>query len=118
MFGIIPRPLHTVLDYLWSMALFLAPELVGFADDEAASTVCKARAGGATAMSLLTRYELGLIKVIPFNVHLLLDLLSGLMGLAAPWLFGYAKNEKARNTAIAFSLLELGAVARSKRDGQ
>ena len=118
MCGLIPRPLHAVLDYLWSMALFLAPELVGFADDEAASTVCKARAGGATAMSLLTRYELGLIKVIPFNVHLLSDLLSGLMGLAAPWLFGYAKNEKARNTAIAFSLLELGAVALSKRDGQ
>lgn len=117
MLGIIPRPLHAVLDYLWSMALFLAPELVGFADD-AASTVCKARAGGTTAMSLLTRYELGLIKVIPFNVHLLLDLLGGLMGLAAPWLFGYAKNAKARNTALAFSLLELGVVALTKRDGQ
>jgi hypothetical protein len=118
MLGIIPRPLHAVLDYLWSIALFCAPELVGFADDDAASTVCKARAGGATAMSLLTRYELGLIKVIPFNVHLLLDLLSGLMGQAAPWLFGYARTEKARNTSIAFSLLELGAVALSKRDGQ
>jgi len=118
MFGIIPRPLHAVLDYLWSMALFSAPELVGFADDDAARTVCKARAGGTTAMSLLTRYELGLIKVIPFNVHLLLDLLGGLMGLAAPWLFGYAKNEKARNTALTFSLLELSVVALTRREGQ
>jgi hypothetical protein len=55
MFGLIPRSLHAVLDYLWSVALFCAPELAGFADDAAnTDTVCKARAGGATAISLLT----------------------------------------------------------------
>src|SRR5215210_4427845 len=116
MIGLIPRPLHAILDYLWGIAFFMAPNTLGFANDEAATAFSKARGGGMVATSLLTRYELGLIKVIPFNMHLLLDLMGALFGLAAPWLLKFDKNEKARNAAIAFSLFELGAVLFSKRD--
>ena len=114
--GIIPRPIHAVLDYLWSAALFFAPTLVGFADEQGATTYCKAVAGATVGASVCTRYELGVIKVMPFNLHLLFDLLGAVLGLAAPWLFGFAKNEKARATVLAFSLLELGVVLLSKRD--
>jgi hypothetical protein len=64
----------------------------------------------------MTRYELGLIRIIPFNVHLLIDLLGALFGFAAPWLLGFHKNEKARNASLGFSAFELLAVLLSKRD--
>lgn len=40
--------------------------------------------------SLLTDYELGVVKVIPMPVHLALDGISGLFLAASPWLFGFA----------------------------
>jgi hypothetical protein len=49
-------------------------------------------------------------------MHLLLDLVGALFGLASPWVLGFEKNEAARKAAIGFSLFELGAVLLSKRD--
>jgi hypothetical protein len=118
MLGLIPRPLHAVLDYLWGVAFYLAPDLLGFSGDTGGNLFSKFRGGSMVATSLMTRYELGLIRVIPFNVHLTLDFLGALFGLAGPWMFGFAKNDKARGAAIAFSLIELGAVILSRRDKQ
>ena len=116
MIGLIPRPLHAVLDYLWGIAHYLAPEMLGYSDNLAGTAYSQARGTGMVATSLMTRYELGVLRIIPFNMHLALDLLGALLGLASPWLFGFDKNEKARNAAIGFSLFELGAVFFSKRD--
>lgn len=66
--------------------------------------------------SLFTRYELGLVKLMPFNLHPLFHLLGALFGLATAWLFKFDKNEKARQAALAFSFFKLGAVIFSKRD--
>lgn len=41
-------------------------------------------------MSLMTRYELSIAKVIPLPVHLGVDVASGLLLAASPWLFGFA----------------------------
>jgi hypothetical protein len=109
--------LHAILDYLWGVAVFFAPEALGFSKDSAANTYCKARGGSMVLTSLMTRYELGLIKVIPYNVHLLLDLVSALtMGFLGPKMLGFDKNEKANQAVIAFSAIELGTVLLSKRD--
>ena len=116
MLGLIPRPLHAVLDYLWGVAHLFAPEIFGFEDDDAAVAWSRFRGGGMIAASLHTHYELGLIRVIPFNMHLLLDVLGALSGLASPWLLGFDKNERARQASIGFSLFELGAVLLSKPD--
>ena len=118
MLGLIPRPLHALLDYLWGVAFYLAPDLLDFSGDTGGNIYAKVRGGSMVATSLFTRYELGLIRLIPFNVHLLLDLLGALFGLAGPWVFGFARNDKARSAAVAFSLFELGAVILSKRDKQ
>jgi len=37
--------------------------------------------------SLLTRYELGVVKLIPFRTHLWLDVISGIFLAFAPWAF-------------------------------
>jgi len=116
MLGLIPRPVHGVMDYLWSGALFAAPQLFGFSDDERAVLFCRAKAGTAAVMSLLTRYELGLIKVLPFNIHLAGDALNAVVGLAGPSLMGFDKHNRAHNTVLGFVLFEIGAVLLSKPD--
>ncbi|HVF99279.1 MAG TPA: hypothetical protein VND68_05540 [Chloroflexia bacterium] len=117
MIPLIPRPVHAVMDYLWGIALMFAPEALGFKKDGAANAYCKARGGSMVLTSLMTRYELGLIKLIPFNMHLLIDFVSALsLGFLGPKLFGFEKNKEATQVTMLFSAIELGAVLLSKRD--
>jgi hypothetical protein len=116
MLGIVPRPLHAVLDYLYAGAAFAAPKLGGFEDEPKAALVCKAHGAATLGASLLTDYELGAVRKIPFKVHLMLDLGGAIFGLATPWLFGFAENKRARNVVLGLALFELAAVAMSKRD--
>lgn len=118
MLRIIPRPVHAATDYLYAAALAAAPSLVGFEEDEQAVLAARALAGTTVLASACTRYELGLLRLIPFNVHLMLDLLAALPTLAMPWVLGFSDNAKARNTFLAFGVFEIGAVLLSKRDGE
>jgi len=117
MFRFIPRPLHAATDYLFAAALAASPSLVGFEEDKEAVVAARALAGTTVGASAFTRYELGLIRLIPFNMHLLLDLLAAFPTIAAPWVLGFSDNPKARNTFVAFGVFEIIAVLLSKRDG-
>ncbi|HEX8464221.1 MAG TPA: hypothetical protein VF627_06335 [Abditibacterium sp.] len=54
--------------------------------------------------------------VMPFKMHLVLDTLGGLTGLAAPWVFGFSKNAKARKTFLAMGVFGLVAGLLSEPD--
>jgi hypothetical protein len=110
MLNIIPRPIHAALDYVYALKAFAAPKVLGFEDDKTASTVCYGVGIGALLSALTTRHEGGVVKTIPFNTHLKLDLAAAGFSLAAPWLFGFANNGKARNAVVALALLQ-GVVA-------
>jgi hypothetical protein len=82
--------IHGVLDYMMSIVLMGSPWLLGFA-----------RAGGETwipvilgvimlVYSLFTDYEYGALKILPVKAHLFIDLLSGALLAASPWIFGFA----------------------------
>lgn len=88
---VIPTQVHAVLDYLTGGALVAAPRLLGLTGTTAGKVLDLA-GGIATAQSLLTDYELGLIKAIPMRSHLALDAASGAIVAASPWLFGFAGN--------------------------
>lgn len=104
----IPRQLHAVLDYSYAALFSAAPELVGFTNEEVAVRLSRVVSGGVLTTSLLTRYELGLIRVLPFKAHLAADVAVGLLTLGAPFLFGFSGNKKARNFFVglgAFSIM-------------
>lgn len=112
----ISRELHGLIaDYPYIVAVATAPEAVGFADESpTATTLCRAMAGGVLATSLMTRAEWGLMRVIPFKTHVALDYGVSLFAMAAPWLFGFSKNEKARNTFVAAGAVGLLASAMTR----
>lgn len=55
-----------------------------------------------------------MVKIIPFKAHLTVDAVAAITALSAPWLFGFAKNAKARNTflAIGATLLTTGLLTK------
>lgn len=89
--GVIPTQVHGVLDYVTGGTLLAAPRLLGLAGTTAGKVLSLAGTV-ATAQSLMTDYELGLVRVIPMRAHLALDAASGATVAASPWIFGFARN--------------------------
>ncbi|WP_207538996.1 SPW repeat domain-containing protein [Sabulicella rubraurantiaca] len=81
---------HGVLDYLTGLLLIVVPYLLGFADGTAAQYVPQALGVLLLGSSIMTDYELGLMRMIPMPVHLTMDIAMGVLLAASPWLFGFA----------------------------
>jgi hypothetical protein len=98
-----PR-VHGVLDYASAALFLLAPTLFGF---DGAPAVLSRSLGVAYALfSLATAYPLGVVRTIPFPAHVALDVVLGVLLLAAPWLLGFSADDTARNFYLA-----IGAVS-------
>ena len=81
---------HGVIDYVVGILLIVAPYVLGFDDGSAAQWVPMILGASAIVYSLLTAYELSVARLIPMPVHLGLDMSSGVLLAASPWLFGFA----------------------------
>ncbi|KAA5543932.1 SPW repeat domain-containing protein [Adhaeribacter rhizoryzae] len=104
----INRFVHGIIDYKYAALVSAAPELAGFKDEEkTATTLCRVMGSGALMYSVFTRYELGLFRVMPFKTHLMIDFAANALAVTAPWLFGFYRNERARNVFLGAGLLGL-----------
>jgi hypothetical protein len=80
---------HALLDYLFGVFLFLSPWAFGFEENNLPKAIAIGMGIGITLFSLFTKYEGGLLPVIPLGVHLFFDVVSGLFLVTAPWLTGF-----------------------------
>ena len=87
---VIPTRVHGMLDYSVGLLLIAAPWLLGFARGGAETYVPVALGVGALLYSFFTNYELGVVRSLPMPTHLALDMASGVLLAASPWLFGFA----------------------------
>jgi hypothetical protein len=88
----IPTSVHGVADYSLGSMLMLASGSLGFAEGPGiASSLPRAMGAGALLYSLLTRYELGVVPVLPMRAHIALDMISGALLAASPLVFGFAR---------------------------
>jgi hypothetical protein len=103
---ITPRA-HALLDYTVGAFALLAPGLLGFADIASLPAVVL-RTFGVIAIiySILTRYELGVIRRIPFGVHLKLDFIWGLLLASSPWVLSfYTEGPRVWGVHVALGVL-------------
>ncbi len=86
----ISSSLHGMLDYAAAVVLIAVPLMLNFQATSALALWLSVLAGVLlVAYSLITDYGLSVVKLIPFNVHLILDALAGVAFLIAPFLFGF-----------------------------
>lgn len=98
---------HGYIDYSMGIILIAVPFLLNLDIQRTPSIILFVLGAGALLYSLLTRYELGLVQLIPFNIHLMLDIVSGILLAASPWLFGFS--ETIYLPHLVLGLLEIGA---------
>ncbi|HEX8296232.1 MAG TPA: SPW repeat protein [Chthoniobacteraceae bacterium] len=82
-----PR-IHGILDYITGALLLASPWLFGFADDRHARGIALVAGGALVFLSLITDYEPGVLRFVPFPIHRSLDFLLGIMVGGAPIHFG------------------------------
>jgi hypothetical protein len=111
-----PRPvdstLHGVVDYTAAIFLETAfPRLAGISGTRSARQIRMAGAihGG---YSTLTKYPLGIVKLIPFQAHLAMDAAGALALAATPFVTGqYKRGPKQWMPHVALCLFELSSLA-------
>lgn len=110
---------HGALDYALAFAFLVLPGWLEFT--QAAASVSYLVGAVYLAASLVTRYPLGLLKVLPFPMHGALEAAMAVAWLAAPWLFGFADDVPARTVFVCAGVALLLAVSVTRyreRDAQ
>lgn len=109
---IITSRVHGMLDYLVGVLLILAPQVLDLGAG-AESRVLVWLGVAAIGYALVTRYELGLLRLLPFRGHLGLDLVHAAILTSSPWVLGFAERVWAPH--LVLGLMEFGVVALSQR---
>ena len=104
---------HGILDYAVGALLIAAPWLFGFDRGGAETWVPVILGAGAIVYSLCTDYELGVARLIPMPVHLMLDIGSGILLAASPWLFGF--DDLVRTPHVVLGLFEIVTALMTER---
>ena len=118
-----PRPvdstLHGVVDYTAGATLVsVFPKLAGIEGTRSARQI---RTAGAihAGYSTLTDYPLGIVKLIPFPVHLAIDAVGAVALAAAPFVSGeYKKGPRHWLPHLGLCLFELASLAMTDPTGE
>ena len=86
----ITRKIHAILDYPVAFALLGLPFLLGLGSSHPLAFWLSVVTGAAAlVLTILTDHETGLIRVLPFSLHVAVDFLVGLTFVAAPFVLGF-----------------------------
>jgi hypothetical protein len=88
---LLPAWFHAIADYAVGLSLVIVALVVGGSSGAVGTGVVV----GLTvlAVSMLTKYPLGVAKVLPFTVHSAGDYLAAALLLAAPWTLNFADGD-------------------------
>lgn len=88
---LVTKSIHAYLDYPVAISLMATPFLLNLGQSHPMALWLSLVTGmAAFVMTLFTDHHLGVIRVLPYRLHLAVDLAVGLLFLAAPFLFGFA----------------------------
>jgi hypothetical protein len=96
---------HAVIDYLMVIFLIIGPSVAGFAGRQA--TMAYVLAVTLFILALLTRFPLGILKIVRFPLHGAVELLLALLVLVLPWLANFARGVHSRNFFVFIGFLML-----------
>ncbi len=110
----IPTKVHGVMDYIMGILLIASPWLFDFNRGGMETWIPVILGVGALVYTVMTDYELGLTRRLAIPTHLILDLVSGILLAASPWIFGFA--DYVYLPHLVLCIIEIGASLMTKRE--
>ena len=87
----VTRTIHAWLDYPVAASLVATPFIIGVGQTNTLALWTSVATGiVAFALTALTDHETGLIRVLPFALHLTIDRLVGVVFAIVPFVFGFS----------------------------
>ena len=86
----ISNRVHTIIGLVVGVVLLLAPYIFGFSDNASAAMVPWVIGLFIILNELITTSPIALVKLVPMKIHVIVDVLTGLVLAVSPWLFGFA----------------------------
>lgn len=90
---IISSRLHGIMDYAIAFVLVI-PWIVDFYPSSEDTWILAATGGVIFLYSVITNYEMGIMKIIPLKTHMALDYVMSVFLIAAPFIFNLAHYSK------------------------
>ena len=109
----IPTKIHARLDYLVGCMLLILPGITGLDVNRPAGVVPMLLGLLIIAYSLLTKYELGLKRIIPLKTHLIIDFFAGSLLAASPWIFDFAATTFRPHLIIGIFIIIVSVISSS-----
>lgn len=87
----ITKSIHAYLDYPVALGLVAMPILLGLGAENALAFWLSIATGiAAFGLTVLTDHQLGVVRILPYSLHLAVDFIVGMTFVAAPTLLGFA----------------------------
>jgi hypothetical protein len=87
---LIPTKIHGFIDYMAAILQIVIPLFYSYPNNLVVNRVPFVLGVIILVYSLMTKYELGFVKLISMKTHIRLDILSGTVLALSPWLFRFA----------------------------
>lgn len=86
----VTKRIHAFLDYPVAAGLMLFPFLLGLGSSNSVALMLSVWTGvAALILTLLTDHHLGVVRIIPYKGHLIVDFLVGIVFVIAPFAFSF-----------------------------
>ena len=105
--GPIPLAVHAMIEPVVALLLIVAPFIFGFSDNDTATILSIVAGVVVLGTGMSTRWRLSLVKLIPLEVHRMLDLGLGVVLIIAPFVLGFSDE---RTPTIFFIVVGLGEI--------
>jgi hypothetical protein len=109
MLKVLNPTLHGALDYGLALAFIFLPGVLGFGNF--AANLSQIIGVAYLGTSLVTRYPLGALKLIPFPLHGVIESIMAAAWIALPWVLGFADDAPARNFFVVAGIGLLAVAA-------
>ena len=87
----ITKSIHAYLDYPVALGLVAMPLWLDLGSENALAFWLSIATGiAAFGLTVLTDHQLGIVRILPYSLHLTVDFLVGVVFVAAPLLLGFA----------------------------
>jgi hypothetical protein len=97
---LINSKIHGIIDYLVVVFRLLSPTVFGLTP--LAGTLTYILAGIHLLMTILTDFPYGILKIIPYKIHGLIEFLVSILLVALPWIFHFDADTIDRHFYILF----------------
>lgn len=85
---------HTVIGLIVGVVLLFAPSIFGFTDNTAATVTAIVVGLFIILNELITTSPYSPLKLVPMRVHIVIDIVTGLVLALSPWLFGFMDSDQ------------------------